>query len=910
MPGAAVRARELVGREREFASLERLLGAVRGGGNATLFVHGEPGVGKTALVERLLAGAPDLRLLRAAGVEGEVDLPYAGLQQLCRPLADTIGVLPGPQRDALRAAFGLGPGEATNRYVVGLAVLSLMSEAAAAQPLLCVVDDAQWLDAETTQALAFVGRRLGADSIGLVIAGREFIEELGGLPAMHLGGLGMPHARALLDAVLVGRLDGPVRERFLAETHGNPLALIELPRTLTPAEAATGAVRSPGDSLSTRIEGSFRRRLESLPEDARRLLVLAAAEPLGDPLLLRRAAAQLGLGVEAVDAAEEAGLLEIRERASFPHPLARSAVYKSAAPRERREAHSALAAATDPELDPDRRAWHRAHGTVGPDEDVASELERTAARAKSRGGLAAAGAFLERAATLTPDAGRRAQRTLAAAAVMYEAGGHDAVDNLLRTIDTSQLDRLSAARVERLRAAVSIATEGLGKERVLRSLAATERLARLDPELGRAALLEDVGGFLQFVADRETVAAVGEAFEESAASGDPAELAVRGWARLVRHGFPAGTDLLRQAVVALREKPHPEESDLALLVFSSGIASALWDLEGWKVLAGRAVQVARDSGALRRLPLALADWSEANVSSGDFQVAAAALAEARAVQEATNASPSGTSTVSLDAWRLPDSQALERIVLIESDNTATPHDCDRARALAYNGAGRYQAAFQAAERAAERHPSGSSGWALVELVEAAVHFGQSERASGALEQLAERTQLAGTDWGLGLEARSRALVSQDLTVAEGSYREAIDRLRRAGARPDLGRAHLLYGEWLRRESRRIDAREQLRTAIDLFDEIGIPGFGDRARRELIATGEKARRRTVETRDDLTAHERQIAELARDGLSNPEIGARLFLSPRTVEWHLRKVYGKLGIRSRYELAGSASELVQT
>ena len=292
LPGAAVRARELVGREREFASLERLLGAVRGGGNATLFVHGEPGVGKTALVERLLAGAPDLRLLRAAGVEGEVDLPYAGLQQLCRPLADTIGVLPGPQRDALRAAFGLGPGEATNRYVVGLAVLSLMSEAAAGRPLLCVVDDAQWLDAETTQALAFVGRRLGADSIGLVIAGREFIEELGGLPAMHLGGLGMPHARALLDAVLVGRLDGPVRERFLAETHGNPLALIELPRTLTPAEAATGAVRSPGDSLSTRIEGSFRRRLESLPEDARRLLVLAAAEPLGDPLLLRRAAAQ------------------------------------------------------------------------------------------------------------------------------------------------------------------------------------------------------------------------------------------------------------------------------------------------------------------------------------------------------------------------------------------------------------------------------------------------------------------------------------------------------------------------------------------------------------------------------------------------------------------------------------------
>ena len=896
-----MRPRELVGREQELAELERLLEAVREGGSGAVFVHGEPGVGKTALLERLIAAAPEFQLIRAAGVEGEVDLPYAGLQQLCLPLAGGIGALPEPQRDALLDAFGLSSGEAKNRYVVGLAVLSLMSEAAAARPLLCLVDDAQWLDTQTTQALAFVGRRLGADSTALVIAGREHLEDLGGLAAMHLRGLGTSHARALLDSVVVGRLDGPIRERFLAETHGNPLVLIELPRTLTPAEAATGAVRSPGDSLSTRIEDSFRRRLDPLPEDSRSLLLLAAAEPVGDPLLLLGAAAQLGLGIEAADAAEEAGLLEIHERASFPHPLARSAVYKSAAPRERRAAHAALAAATDSEVDPDRKAWHRAHAATAPDEDVASELERTAARAKSRGGLSAAGAFLERAATLTPDAGRRAQRTILAAAVMYEAGGYDTVDNLLRAIDTSQLDELSAARVERLRAGVSISTEGPEKDQLLRFFAAAERLRRVDPSLGYAALLEE-RRFFDF-ADRETLAAVGEALEasSSSASGEPAELVLRGRARLVRHGFPAGTDLLRQAFVALREKPHLKESDLPLLMASLATAVALWDLEGWKLLSGRAVQLARDSGALRRLPEALGHWYGANLWSGDFEVAAAALAEAETVQEATNASRIQTGAAWLDAWRLPEPQALERIALIERSRAEILYSCDCARAVAYNGAGRYEAAFEVAQRSGEEHPSGSYGHALVELVDAAMHCGQLEPASVALEQFAERTQLGGTDWGLGLEARSRALVSADPTVAERNYREAIDRLRRAGARPDLGRAHLVYGEWLRRESRRIDAREQLRNAVDLFDDMGIPGFGDRARRELLATGETARKRVDETRDELTSQEALIARLARDGLSNPEIGTRLFISPRTVKYHLRKVFIKLDITTRSELA---------
>jgi ATP/maltotriose-dependent transcriptional regulator MalT len=576
-------------------------------------------------------------------------------------------------------------------------------------------------------------------------------------------------------------------------------------------------------------------------------------------------------------------------------------VYRSAACRERREAHGALAAATDPEIDPDRRAWHRAHATTGPDEDVATDLERTAARAKSRGGLAAAAAFLERAATLTPDAGKRAQRVLAAATVMYEAGGYEAVDNLLRRIDTSQLDELGAARIDRLRAVVALSAEGPGKEPILRLLDAAQRLRQLDPELGRAALLEEVPRLFDY-ASKETLEAVLEAFEESSASpsGELAELLLLGWARLVRQGFPAGTDLLRAAVLALREKPSYEDSDLPLLAFSCPIAGALWDLEGWKKLAGRAVQLARDAGALQKLPFALGTWSLANVCAGDFHAAAAAVAESQAVQEATNASRIETGTAWLDAWRLSEPEALERIDLDERSHAKPPVECECARAIAYNGAGRYEAALAAAERSCERHPAGSHAWALVELVEAAVRCGHGMRASGALEQLIERTQLAGTDWGLGLEARSRALASEDPIGAETSYRESIDFLRRAGARPDLGRAHLVYGEWLRRQNRRIDAREQLRTAIDLFDEMGIPGFADRARRELAATGETARKRTDDTRADLTGQEAQIARLALQGLTNPQIGAQLFLSPRTVEWHLRRIYPKLGISSRKEL----------
>jgi DNA-binding CsgD family transcriptional regulator len=898
---AASALRPLLGREHELATIGELLAAVRAGGSGALIVRGDPGIGKSALLQQLIASASEVQVVRAAGVEGEIDLPYAGLHQLCRPMTDMISALPQPQREALGVAFGLSSGEAGNRYIVGLAILGLMSEFAATQPLLCVVDDAHWLDPETTRALAFVARRLGADSVALVLASREVIEDFEGVPELHLGGLSKADSLVLLDSVAVGRLDGPVRERFLAETHGNPLALLELPGALTPAEAATGVVRLSGDSLSARIEDGFRRQLAQLPEDTRRLLVLAAAEPLGDPLLLLEAASRLELGVEAADAAEEAGLFQIRELCSFRHPLVRSAVYGAATQRARRLAHGALAEATDPELDPDRRAWHRAQATPAPDEDVAAELDRTAARAKARGGLSAAGAFLERAALLTPEARRRAERSLAAAEVMYEAGAFDSVENLLRALKSVQLDELQDARTERLHAQVSLALGREEKDAIPRLLGAAQRLGSLDPELGNAAHLEALRAAFAYP-DPDVLSAVADALDRSSQSGSGAivEMMLRGWSQLLTQGYPSGIQLLREAMIALREKPQLEESDLPLLHFSEGIAESLWDFDSWESLTRRAVQLARDVGALTNLPPALVMWAEVKVAAGEFPPAAAALAEAETICEVTRRTPEADAVL-LDCLRFEEAEAIRRIELHQGrSGMAMLYWFDYARALVENAAGQYEAALESAQRSCDRHPVGTYTRALVELVEAAARCGQPERADAALEQLVERTQLASTEWALGLEARSAALLEKDTSVAESLYRQAIACLGHARARPDLARAHLLFGEWLRRESRRLDAREQLRTAHGLFSEIGMPGFAGRARRELAASGETARKRTDDTRNDLTAQESQVARLASEGLTNPEIGAKLFLSPRTVEWHLRRVYPKLGIRSRKEL----------
>jgi DNA-binding CsgD family transcriptional regulator len=892
-----------VGRERELSVLRDLLAPVRTGGSGSIFVHGDVGMGKSALLDQLVASATGFRVVRANGIEVEGGFPYAGLHQLLRPMLGDLEALPGPQREALQVAFGMSFGSAADPYIVGLATLGLLSAVAAKQPLLCVVDDAQWLDPESRRVLAFVARRLGADSVALVLGGRNVPDDVEGMAELRLEGLSRTEAQALLETISPGRLDAAVRERVLAEARGNPLALLELPRAITAAEAATGLVGRSPDALASRIEAGYRERMAALPPDARTSLILAAAEPVGDPAVLRRASALLGLGSDATDAAEDAGLFEVRERCSFRHPLVRSAAYGSATPAERRRAHQALADVTDPDVDPDRRAWHRAQATIGQDDDVASELEQTAERARARGGLAAAGAFLERAAMLTTDPVVRADRALVAAQSLLDAGAYEGVDRLLRL--ASGIDELRTARSERIRALLLLAQRapndaGAG---VRGLLAAVKMLAPLDPVAARAAYL-DAFRIAFFLNSPEVLEAVRETMvdQELEDASSPIELIMRGWHRLLAEGYPAGTDLLREAMWKLRDQPELVDSDVPLLIYSGGVARSLWDAESWAIVARRTVELTREAGALNMLLDALSSWRDVNVGLGNFAAARAAAAESDSIAAATGTTGSGTIGGGwLAALSLDEPLALAEVERFSNEEGPTPNN-ETARAMVLNAAGRYDEALAAAELASELHPIRAVGFGLVEAVEAAVRSGERRKAEEAFRLLVDRTQLGGTDWALGLEARSAALLSDDPETAERRYREAIERLGRARALPDLARAHLLYGEFLRREGRRVDAREQLNRALDLCTDIGMPAFAERARRELVASGAAARRRADDTRFDLTAQEAQIARLASEGLTNVEIGSQLFLSPRTIEWHLRNVFHKLGIRSRRELAG--------
>jgi DNA-binding CsgD family transcriptional regulator len=901
----------LVGRASERQVLDRLLTNVRGGQSAALVIRGEAGVGKTALLHHCARQASGFRVARVAGVESEMELPFAGLHQLCAPMLTLLDALPEPQRAALRVALGLSSGPAPDRFLVALAALSLLAEAAAERPLVCFVDDTQWLDAASRQVLGFVARRLLAESVGVVFALRDPTDEreLVSLPELALGGLADEDARALLATVIPGRLDERVRDRLVAETRGNPLAILELPRGFAATPLPGRSPLLDGHALSGRIEESFLRRLEALPEDARLLLLVAAAEPLGDALLVWRAAERLGIGVSAAADPETDGLLTIGERVTFRHPLVRSAVYRAASAQERRAVASALAEATDREVDPDRRAWHLAAAAPGPDEEVASELERSAGRAQARGGLAAAAAFLQRSVALTRDPARRADRALAAAQANLHAGAFDAALGLLMTAEAGSLDELQRARAELLRGQVAFASS-VGSDAPPLLLKAAKRLERLDVELARETYLDAWGAalFAGRLADAGDLLEVSRAARSAPSSTHPpgpSDLLLDGLAALMTEGRATAAPTLRRATTAFADEGSPAEENFRWGWLTTVPSNVLWDDESWHAINVRQLQAARDAGALARLPIDLTALAILVAWWGDFARAAAVIAEADAVTDATGTRIAPYGAMTLAAFSGREATASELIESTIKDATAGGQGVgvQYARwvaAILFNGLGRYEEALAAAREASEEAPElFLSAWALPELIEAANRRGKPELGASALERLGEVTAAAGTDWALGIDARSRALMGQG-EAAERLYREAIDRLGRTRLRPELARAHLLYGEWLRREGRRLEARAQLRTAHDMLAAIGMEAFAERARIELLATGEKVHKRTIETRDELTPHEAQIARLARDGLSNPEIGARLFLSPRTVEWHLRKVFTKLGISSRMGL----------
>jgi DNA-binding CsgD family transcriptional regulator/tetratricopeptide (TPR) repeat protein len=898
----------LLGRRSECEALDRLLTDALAGRSRVIIVRGEAGVGKSALLRYLSEQVAGWQVATAVGVESEMELAYSGLHQLCGPMLDRLDRLPVPQREALATVFGQSTGPPPDRFLVGLAALTLFADVAEEQPLVCIIDDAQWLDRASAQILGFVARRLLAERIALVCATRTGIgdEVLAGLPELTVHGLGDSDARALLLENVYGPLDAAVCDQIVTESHGNPLALLEFPRSWRAADLAGGFGLPDSQPVVSKIEQSYVRRLRVLPSETQLLVLAAAAEPLGDPLLLHRAVETLGVDMAAADPAADAGLLGIGGRVEFAHPLVRSAAYRSAASEDRHRVHRALAEATDPETDPDRRAWHRARATPGPGEEVAAELERSAGRAQARGGVAAAAAFLQRAVALTVDPQRRAERALAAAQATFQAGGFDAALGLVATAEAGALDEFQRARVDLLRGDVAFASGAVSDAPPL-LLKAARRLEPVDLELARQTYLTawaaaSVAGDLGGSGVLPEICRAVQALLPRPGGSRPLDLLLDGLALLTTDGHAVATPTLQRAATALLDIPLEDVLRWGWVAMAA--SNAVWDNDGARAISARQVQLVRDAGALAGLPLHLSALGISNAWIGDFAGAASNIAEADSVAAATGSRFFPWALLRLRALQGREGEAsaviASAIEQAAGGSLGAAIWAHWAAAVLYNGLARYEEAMASARQSTSNtFELWVSVWALPELVEGAARAGDTELARDALDRLVETTQPCGTDDARGIEARCRALLS-DGAAAEELYRESIDSLSRTQLRPELARAHLLYGEWLRREGRRVDAREQLRTAYDLCVAIGMEAFGDRARRELLATGERVRKRGADTRDELTPQEEQIARLARDGFSNPEIGAQLFISARTVEWHLGKVFTKLRISSRREL----------
>jgi DNA-binding CsgD family transcriptional regulator len=864
-------------------------------------LRGEPGVGKSALLEYLTEQAADLQVARATGVQAEMELPFAGLQQLCTIMLDRVPRLPLPQRGALATAFGLRKGDPPDRFLVGLAVLSLLADVADERPLLCVVDDAQWLDRASAQAIAFAARRLAAESVGVVLASRVDGDRLTGLPVLEVEGLRNGDACELLGSTMHGLLDARIRDRIVAEARGNPLALLELPRGLTPAGLAGGFGLPDAIAAHERVERTYQRRFEALSPDTRLLLLIAAVEPLGDLQIVMQAADHVGIGSAAVAPAVAAGLLDVGARIRFRHSLARSAVYRAAAHEDRRVAHRALAAATDPTVAPEQHAWHLAHAAPEPDEDVAAMLELLAERMQARGGLAAAAAFLERASALTPDAPRRTERAIAAAQAKHMAGDAESAHWLLATTEREPLDGFQRARVELLRARVAFASH-YGEDAPLRLLLSAREIEPFDLEVARDAYLDALTAAmfvprLSGAADLLEIAAAARAAPPAPHPLRAADLLLNGLALMITEGVAAGVPTLQRALRAFETEELSNAEAIHRLWHASRVAHLLWDDDSWLALSTRHVDLARASGALTVLPMALSVRLGLHVLGGELGEAATLVDEVQAVTEATGVRFPPYGEVMLAAWR---GREAEVTALVETGLGTGASDgqglavviARYSTALLYNSLGRHEDAMAVAEEAS------TSNWTLIELIEAAARSGKPEHAANAFRRLSEATAASGTDWALGIESRCQALLMSD-RVGERLLHEAIDRLGRTHLRAELARTYLLLGEHQRRQGRRVQAREQLGTAYEMFSAMGAEGFAQRAARELVAAGGVARvRRTAG--DGLTKREVQIARLARGRLSNPEIGARLFISPRTVEYHLTKIFAKLGIRSREQL----------
>ncbi|MYW90776.1 AAA family ATPase [Amycolatopsis rubida] len=898
---------QLVGRLDELARIARLTGAAARGEGGALLVLGGAGAGKSVFVNAAVDGLDDWLVLRATGTEFESDIPYAGVHQLCAPVLDRRADLPEPQRRALEAVFGLsaGPGSAApvDVMLAGLAVLGLLADAAGDRPVCCVVDDSQWLDSASMQVLTFVARRIAAEPVAALFVAREAgsVPGLARLPQLSLPRLGDPAAAALLRATARAGLDEEIVERIVAEADGNPLALVEFARDAGPLGLGAAEHAGPRDDVVELLVERYVGRLDRLPRSARSVVELAAAEPVGDVGLLRRAATGLGLDAADLAVAEDAGLVVLGPRLRFRHPLVRSAAYGGTSPATRRVVHAALAEATDAGSDPDRRAWHRAHAVVDVDEDVAAELEASADRAVVRGGHAAAAAMLQRAAHITPETRRRTQRLLLAARGMLRAGELAAARDLIEQAERRTTDPADRAQVRLLRAS----SEYLTARSTEAAAALTEAADDLDVDAARETYLEAFSSSMIFERRPGRLRGLARSMRARAPDREPprpVDLLLD--AELDQILLPVGQVIpaMRRAVAAFAEAAAAETTSPWWLDFACMMALDLCDSEAMSALSSRQVELARRQGAVPVLAQALRMHAIAQAALGRFDAAEAAVEEGLAIDEATGVISLGYAELILFAWRGDSVRYDELRAMLgrrtgRSDLLNEPY----ATAVVRNGLGDYEAAIEACEVALEQRSVGNHTlWQIDhEFVEAAARAGRPEAATGSLDRLAAIAAACPTPWAVGAHLLARALLD-DGPSAEAHYREAVDELSRSEVRVYYARSRLLYGEWLRRNRRRAEARVELRAAHQLLTAIGANAFADRASRELLATGERARAASTDPLGGLTAQERMIARKVATGATSKEVAGMLFLSPRTIETHLGNIYRKLGIASRRQL----------
>ncbi|MFI1016062.1 AAA family ATPase [Streptomyces sp. NPDC020965] len=896
----------LTGRARECATLDRLIDELTAGHGGCVVISGGAGTGKSALLG-YARSVPGVRILRAECAEFEMGLAFAALHQLCGPLLAGIAASPSSWRAEMGAAFGLRDGATPDGLRVGRAFLDLLRNTADGTPLLCAVDDAQWMDPASAQALAFAARRVGDEPIALVLAARDPAghPELRGLPRLPLAGPAEADARSLLMGRSRVPLDPLVRERVLDEARGNPLVPLEPPGA---GEPAGGFTRPDASAAPAVIESRVRAGLAGLPDRTRLLLLVAAAEPTGDLPLLLRAAAELGVGTGAARPAEEAGLVALGNRVRFHHPLVRSTIYRSAPPDQRRAVHRALARALDRESDGDRRAWHLARSAIGPDEATADAMHRSAGRARARGGAAAAAVFLAEAARLTPQPGLRAERALSAAAAKHEAGAIDEALELLSVSRTGPLGprELAQTRILHARIAFDRSRDDAAVDRLLDAAGA---MVAVDLQVARDSLLDALAAVVLVgrFARSARLSDVAEAARVMLGDDTPArprDLLLDALTTRTTKDFAAAVPLLRRAVDADRAPGDGAHLSTGELWLAYCAATDLWEEGPWFALTERQLTNCRAAGALTLLPVALGHRALAHVHAGQFDDASALVAEAHAVAEGIGVPGPDHIEVTVAAWRGEEARTLElaelaRIGARDRGEGRFVTAVEYAQAVLFNGLGRYDAALEALHLACRLDEMGFHAWILTEFVEAAARSGDREIAAEALRRLVERAERAGTDWASGAALRSRALLAEG-PLAEECYREAIARLDRTRGVVHAARARLVYGEWLRREGRRREARTVLRDAHTRLSVLGAGAFAARAARELDSTGERPRGRKGPLPVGLTAQECRIARLVAAGATSKEVGTRLFLSPRTIDAHLRNIFRKLGVTSRRQL----------